>query len=417
MSLVAAVVAGMSSVSVQAADGINLLDNIKMKGELRPRYEMVDTNNNVNNANAVTNRLVLGVGADVAGTDWLSVYGEMTDVHALNPNNYNSTDNGGGSGNINKVVDPEQTRVTQAYADVKVGKTLLRAGRQMINLDNQRFVGAVGWRQMPQTFNAFLVANNSIENLSLAASWVTGVNTVKAGAADSYGAKVGVLHAAYKVADALTVTGYGYLIAVETAGFDTYGLALTGKPKLGDGMTLNYRAEYATQKDASLEYHSYGKGDADASYYNLELGINMSGILAGVNYEVLSGQGDAAVGGDTTFQTPLATGHKFNGWADVFLNNGGQGGLEDANIMLGYKSKDLGLFKVIYHTFSAEASVAGENDDYGTEIDAVYKRAIPGVKGLTGMLKYADFSAEGGTSAYDTDVQKVWVMLDYKFSN
>ena len=345
----------------------------------------------------------------------------MTDVHALNTNNYNSTDNGGGSGNINKVVDPEQTRVTQAYADIKVGKTLLRAGRQMINLDNQRFVGAVGWRQMPQTFNGFLVANSSIENLSLAASWVTGVNTIKAGDADSYGAKVGVLHAAYKVSNALTATAYGYLISVEGGGHDTYGLALTGKPKVGD-ITLNYRAEYATQKDASLEYHnsvpSGSTGDqADASYYNLELGMNMNGILAGINYEVASGQGTAAAGGDTTFQTPLATGHKFFGWADVFLNNGGAGGLEDMNIMLGYKSKQLGLFKVIYHDFSAEASITGQNDDYGTEVDAVYKRAIPGVKGLTGMLKYADFSAEGGTSAYDTDVQKVWVMLDYKFSN
>jgi len=75
MSLVAAVVAGMSSVSAQAADGINLVNNLKMKGEIRPRYEMVDTNNDVNNANAVTNRLVLGVSADIAGTDWLSVYG------------------------------------------------------------------------------------------------------------------------------------------------------------------------------------------------------------------------------------------------------------------------------------------------------------------------------------------------------
>jgi len=422
LSVAAAMLMGMSAVSAQADDGVNLLSNISVKGEVRPRYEMVDTNNDVNNANAVTNRFVLGVGADIAGTDWLSAYGEMTDVHAVNPNNYVSTDNGTASGNVNKVVDPEQTRLTQAYVDIKLGKTLIRAGRQMINLDNQRFIGAVGWRQMPQTYDGFLLANNSIEGLNLAASYVTGVNTIKAGDSDSFAAKVAVLHASYKVADALTVTAYDYMLSVEGAGFDTYGLALTGKPKLGNNLTLNYRAEYATQTDATLEYKNTvpsGSHDdeADASYYNLELGINMSGFLAGVNYEVMSGEGNSAAGGDTTFQTPLATGHAFNGWADIFLDNGGDGGLEDMNVMVGYKSKDFGLLKVIYHDFSAEASVTGENDDYGTEVDAVYKRAVPGVKGLTGMLKYADFSAEGGTSAYQTDVQKVWFMLDYKFAS
>jgi len=424
MSLVAAVVAGMSSVSAQAADGINIFENVKVKGEIRPRYEMVDTDNTTNNANALTNRLVLGVGADIAGMDWLSTYVEMTDVHAVNPNNYKSTANGSASGNVNVVADPEQTRVTQAYLDFKYNKTTLRAGRQMVNLDNQRFVGAVGWRQMPQTYNAISIFDNTIENLNLAAVYVTQVNTIFADYTDpvdvtknkrnSFDTETLLLNAKYKAMDALTIAAYGYMLENFA---DTYGIALTGKPKLGDGITLNYRAEYAMMTDASFtENPTLDEDKADADYMNLELGVNVNGILAGIGYELQSGKADSDTSTDNkTFSTPLGTNHGHNGWADQFLSTPEQG-LVDMDIMVGYKSKQLGVLKAIYHEFTSDE----DSIDYGTEFDLLYKRAIPGVKGLTGMLKYADYSADDSAASGNpkaTDVQKFWVMLDYKFSN
>ena len=441
LSVATAMLMGMSAVSAQAADGVSVFDNVYAKGEIRPRYEMVDAEDNgLGNANAMTNRLVLGIGADIAGTDWLSVYGEMTDVHSLNDDNYNSTNNGNPN-NKQVVADPEQTRLTQAYIDVKAGGALLRAGRQMINLDNQRFVGAVGWRQMPQTYDGFLLAYGGIEGLNLAAAYLTKVNTIKADDADHLNTRSVILHASYKVSDELTVTAYDYMLGASTGdnsgtfngvGSDTVGIALTGKPKLGD-ITLNYRVEYAMMIDPSLDSGQYDS-DAnqgtdgltpptnldvndgyDADYYNIELGMNMSGVLAQVGYEYQSGMTLSEAndylynGGDNkTFRTALGTNHKFNGWADKFLSTP-VFGLKDANVMLGYKSKDLGVFKVIYHDFqSAEESI-----DYGTEVDALYKRAIPGVKGLTGMVKYADYNADD----FSVDTQKFWVMVDYKFSS
>jgi len=431
MSLTTAVVMSLGTVSVQAEDTstISLIDNVKVTGEIRPRYEMVETNNAKNNANALTNRLVIGVRGDLFGTDWLSGYAEMTDVHNLN-NNYNSTDNGGGTGNNNVVADPEQTRVTQSYLDFKYNKTTLRTGRQMINLDNQRFIGAVGWRQMPQTFNAYSVMDNSIEGLNLMASYLTQVNTIFADngidKVNAYKTKSVLLNAKYKVMDELTVGAYGYLLGSYG---NTYGLALTGKPKVADNLTLNYRAEYAMMSDATLDsdngdtftppYYTRaknGKPDVDASYYNLELGMNMSGILAGLGYEFQSGKANTDLSTEIkTFTTPLGTNHKFNGWADVFLVTP-KAGLKDANIMLGYKSKDVGVFKAIYHDFTSDK----DSIDYGSEIDLLYKRAIPGVKGLTGMLKYADYKADDSAlsgNPKSVDVQKFWVMLDFKFSN
>jgi len=402
MSLVTAVMMSVGTLSAQAADeGVSIFENIKVKGEIRPRYEMVDADNAASNANALTNRLVLGVNADLLGTDWLSTYVEMTDVHATN-DNYNSTDNGQTGNQV--VADPEQTRVTQAYLDFKLNKTKLRTGRQLMNLDNQRFVGAVGWRQMPQTYDAFSVIDNTVKDLNLLASYVYQRNAIFAGTRYD-GLKdtdTVFLNAKYKVMDELTVTGYGYLIG---SLHDTYGVALTGSVPVSDSLKVSYRAEYAMQTDASIETASNGKPAADASYINLELGMNMSGVLAGLNYEVLSGVSGA---GETAFTTPLATLHKFNGWADKFLGTPA-GGLVDANLMVGYKSKDFGVAKAIYHDFTSDVG----STDYGTELDLLYKRAIPGVKGLSGMLKYADYSAD----TFNVDTQKFWAMLTYKFSN
>ncbi|HUH43222.1 MAG TPA: hypothetical protein VLZ29_08890, partial [Sulfurimonas sp.] len=113
--------------------------------------------------------------------------------------------------------------------------------------------------------------------------------------------------------------------------------------------------------------------------------------------------------GKTTFQTPLATLHSHNGFADMFLTTP-TAGLEDLNICLGYKSKDFGMLRATYHDYTSEVG----STDYGTELDVTYARAIPGVNNLTGLLKVADFNADSASGYLDTT--KFWAMLDYKFA-
>ncbi|MDF1882253.1 hypothetical protein JHD50_13240, partial [Sulfurimonas sp. MAG313] len=250
------------------------------------------------------------------------------------------------------------------------------------------------------------IVDNSIENLNILAAYVTQVNTIFAdggGKVNSASTETVLLNAKYKVMDGVSVTGYGYLI--ENFG-DTYGLSVTGKPKLNDTLSLDYRVEYAILGDTSFDTAGVVKNDA--SYYNVLLGVNMSGVLAAINYEVQSGDDTAADGINGTFSTPLGTNHGHNGWADKFLATPAQG-LVDANIMIGYKSKDIGVFKALYHDFTSDVGSL----NYGTEVDFLYKRSVPGVEGVTGMLKYANYSAD----VYSVDTQKMWVMLDYKFSN
>jgi hypothetical protein len=426
MSLAAVMIIGVGSVSAQA-EGVDILSNIKADGQVRARYEMVDKDNTTPNANAFTNRLAIGVGADLLGTDWLSAYAQMTDVRALN-DNYNDLSADNGVENHQAVADAEQTRLTQAYIDVKMGKTKLRMGRQVINLDNQRFVGAVDWRQMPQTFDAYTITDSTIENLNLFASYVNQVNRVFADDAGAYAknwdTRTLLLNGSYKAMDELKVTAYGYLIGegtgnLATGGFgsDTYGLALTGGVKVSDGVKVDYRAEYATQTDPSMENSGSNTNiEVDADYMNFTLDADVSGFLVGAQYEVLSGGNDGA-GGDTAFSTPLATLHAHNGYGDMFLATPTEG-LEDLAFTLGYKSKEFGMLKATYHDFTSDV----DSIDYGTELDVVYTRAIPGVNGLNGMLKFVDYDAESGTATLGTggianvDMTKFVAMLDYKFA-
>ena len=389
-----------------AASEFLIFNNIYAKGEIRPRYEYVDADNNGRDkADAYTNRLTLGIGADFMQIDGLSVYLEGTNVMGSGDfDSLSASDTN--SGLYEVVADPDQTRITQAYMDYKFSDTLVRVGRQAVNLDNQRFVGTVNWRQMPQTYDAAAIINNSIENLSLMAAYVWRVNTVHT--SDSVNPVNGnllgnhfdtsstLLHASYTFMPELKVTAYDYLLQNI---HDTYGIAATGKIGAGFG-SIAYRAEYAHQANPSVGENT----NIDADYYNIQATLNTNGFLVGAQYEVL-GAGDKV--GDPAFSTPLATLHGHNGWADMFLGTPADG-LVDFNGMLGYKADGFGLAKVVYHDFSSDRG----STDYGTEWDALYKNKIPGVKGLSGMLKASWYNAD----KYKTDTTKFWVMLDYKFS-
>ena len=408
MATVPLVISGLSTSA--SADGINILNNIKLKGEIRPRYENANVKDNgVDAGQAYTARTHLAITGGLLDVENLTATVGIQSVNNFGSTDYNSKSNG--HTNYDVIADPQQAMISEASVDYKINKTALHAGRSQVNLDNQRFIGTVGWRQLERSYDTIYVADNSIENLSVLAAWVYGFQGVAgAAAATTQDTNTVLLHAAYTVMPELKVTAYDYMISDFA---DTYGLALTGKVNL-DMAKLNYRAEYAKQGDASMNIHGGAKAKADAHYYNLDLGANINGILAGVNYEVLS---SADSTGNGAFQTPLATGHKFNGWADKFLTTP-TGGLQDFNVRLGYKAKGLGKILAVYHTFTAEdkmATSSGTSDDLGSEFDAVYVNKVPGVNNLKGLIKYAAYNA-GKVTGYTKDVNKVWIGLDYRFS-
>ena len=158
-----------------------------------------------------------------------------------------------------------------------------------------------------------------------------------------------------------------------------------------------YKLEYAHQNDAADNPFEYS-----ADYYRGDLGVTFGGLTPSIGYESLGGD-DSQPGG--SFQTPLATLHAFNGWADQFLSTPGAG-LND--LFLGLKG---GLsnwtWNVIYHDFEAESG----SQSYGDEIDASISRKFGEHYGL--LLKAAFFDADSSSSY--VDVTKLWVQFTADF--
>ena len=387
-----------AKVEMEKETDIGIFSNVKFNGELRPRYEFVDDSIN-DDANAFTTRFALSVGADIGAVEGLSAFGQIMAVTNFGYDEY-APENAGYA----LIADPKNERVTQAYLDYKMEDTRIRAGRQMINLDDERFIGAVDWRQMPQTFMGYTVTNSSIENVDLMAAYITD----RYGIMDklSSGTETVLLHADYKVIPELKLSVYGYLIGSNS---DTYGLMASGKAGI-----LNYIAEVATQQEATIEYENAGKPEADALYFRGEVSTNHNGFMLGAAYESM---GDAD-GLDHGFITPFATLHKWQGFADVFLNyTGGSNtyGLNDIYAKAGYISPDFGKVFVFYHIFSAQETEAGLSDKAGTELDLLYTYQIS--KDINILGKAAFFAGESDSVIGDAqnDATKYWVQLDYHF--
>ncbi|ADR34044.1 hypothetical protein Sulku_1382 [Sulfuricurvum kujiense DSM 16994] len=400
------------TVSLSADEGFSLLGNAKFNGEIRPRYETVDDESTASGsaANAMTVRAVLGLEAQLLGIEGLSGKVEGTTVQSIGGEHYYSVTNSRSSTAYDTIADPQQSRITQAYLHYKLNKTTAKVGRQIINIDNQRFVGSVDWRQMPQVFDAALISDNTIDALTLTGAYVWGrdlaINNNPTSKTNSI-----ILNGSYKVSDMLKITAYDYMISSAS---DTVGIALTGTLPFANAKVA-YRAEYASQGDASRDTDNLPANQnvqADAYYYNLDLKADMNGFFAGAGYEFLSGT--TTTDGKTKFQTPLATLHAFNGWADKFLATP-TGGLKDTSVTLGYSAAGLGKAMVVYHDFATDVEMGGKSD-LGNEWDLLYTNAIPGVKGLNALVKAAFYNAGdvNPTTTY-ADTDKIWLQLDYKF--
>ena len=402
-------IAGSFGTTLSASDDFTLFSNTKWNGEVRPRYEHVSVEPSTKkDANAFTVRATIGLEAQLLGVDGLSMKVDGTTVQTIGGTKYNDLSPTKNTA-YEIVADPEQTRFTQAYLQYKQGTTTLKAGRQIVNIDNQRFIGSVDWRQMPQTLDAVSITSTPTPELNLMAAYVYGYVTVLN--EPTWDSKSVLLNGSYKVSDMLKVTVYDYMISSQKGayGSDTIGLALTGDVPVA-GAKIGYRAEYAKQGDATFKTVGTTKKEADAYYYNLDALANISGLLVGAGYETLSGTSGSD--GKTAFATPLALLHAFNGWADRFLATP-NGGLCDASATLGYTAPGMGKAMIVYHDFETDKSMGGKSD-LGSEWDMLYTNAIPGVKGLQGLLKAA-FYKGGDVTNYTKDVSIVWLQLDYKF--
>lgn len=384
-------VAGDIGAPLPLGDGVTL-DPILAA---RLRYEWVDQANLPKKAEAVTFRL--RGGAEIKAGDFAFLAeGEGT---AALVDRYNDTLPKNGVEPFPTIADPETlelNRLQVSYLHKGTGVTL---GRQRIVLDNARFVGNVGWRQNEQTFDA-VRGQAKIGPVSLDATYSRSQRTVFG--IDSpnghFDGDLVFLNGGIKL-PAIEAKAFAYLLDYDTRlafSSQTYGVLVKGAIPL-PGFKLNAMASYAVQSD-------YGANPVDyrADYLNAELGTEVRGFGLTAGYEQLgSDHGIAAV------QTPLATLHAFNGWADLFLTTPARG-LRDYYAGAGYKFAVPALpglkADLTYHRFDSDFGQL----DYGDEWDASLGFKLGSVALLA---KYADYSA----NAFGSDTQKVWLQAEAMF--
>ena len=389
LKLSALAIAIASSTSAFAAEPATSIEQAFTDGEaslsFRYRYEFVDQDGKDKDANASTLRTRLNYKTKQYQN--ATAFVEFDSVNEVYSGTYNNTQNG--ETNHPVVADMKGTDLNQAYVDYAApADTLVRYGRQRILLDNQRFVGGVGWRQNEQTYDAFTLVNTSLPDTTVVLTNITNINTIKG--ANANGENHQVLNIQNKSLSFGAVSAYAYMLNEIS---DTYGVRFAGKTDL-DALSLLYTFEYATQETDNAASN-------EADYYVAELGATVAGFTTKLGYEVL-GSDDGNYG----FSTPLGTNHKFNGWADKFLGTPDDG-LED--LYLSVSTKLAGpKIAVIYHTFDAnEGSM-----DYGDEIDLAISQNF--AERYNVLLKGAAYS-QGDKASGKTDTTKVWLQLSAKF--
>ena len=428
LSLLAlAVGAGFSSPAGAAEDFSNVFTQGTPILDARYRYEYVAQNavkgkTELKQAEAQTLRTRLGFQTG----KWygLSSLVEADNVARVGNESFNSTRNGQKEYSV--VADPDGTEINQALLryDHKYGSAI--GGRQRINLDNQRYIGSVAWRQNEQTYDGGLVQFKPITGMTLTAAYIDQINTIFGPENGKYDNKTNpanidghsqLFNAQYVVMPELTVTGYSYLLDLDNIAVDNKATSAVGSlSSQTTGLRLNgaisgitYAAEYAQQSD-----YGDNPNDLDSDYYLAELGYTVATVGLKAGYEVLGGSDDgssAVNNSNLAFQTPLATKHAFQGWADVFLTTPTDG-IED--IYLGATVPLLGgTLQAVYHDYSAEQG----GDNYGEELNLSYGHPIPGVKGLVALAKYANYdSANNSLSTFNNvDTQKLWLQLQYTY--
>ncbi|MCJ2180004.1 alginate export family protein [Novosphingobium album (ex Hu et al. 2023)] len=406
LAVLAATTASLAIAAPAAAkpgDPIKVSDDLTIdpiiEGTLR--WEHVDQDNLNLDADAVTMRMRAGAEATTNG---LSLLAEAEGTLAIS-DHYNDTIAGNngylGAEPYSVVADPQNVELNRLQLSYKGKAAKVTIGRQRIILDDARFVGNVGWRQNEQTFDA-IRGEAKVGPVALDATYSLSQRTIfGVDSPNSHFDGDFILVNAGIDAKPFKIVGFAYLLDYDARiafSSQTYGAMVIGSVPLAGKTKLDVKLRYANQQDYKLNPTHYS-----ADYFGAELGVSVAGFGVKGGYEVLGSDDGVAA-----FQTPLATLHAFNGWADLFLTTPA-GGLRDYYGGLSGKFGNAGPLKglnaaVLYHKFESDFTGA----DYGQEWDASLGFAVAGYPVL---LKYANYDAKG----FGSDTEKFWLQVSFKY--
>lgn len=389
--------------------------------EVRARYETVDQTKTAtlrNDASAFTVRTRFGwETAEFQGVKALVEFEDVRQVgeehYAVNvPGVATAPLNGADKARYPVVNDPDVTELNRAQLTWTPSAALqVTAGRQRILLDDQRFVGNVGWRQDEQTMDG-LRADVALGRFKATYAYVTHINRIL-GELKDWDSDSHLLNATWSPAEALRLQGFVYALDFGNSAINsslTKGVKVSGKTWV-NLFQLAYNATYAQQSD----YHG-NTPSFDLAYWGGDVAATFDIYTVKAAYESLEGDGTRG------FTTPLATVHAFQGWSDAFVSPGGNksfvDGIEDANLTFNAKPRFKRTYwfntdvLVRYHDFNDQKTGADLGREWGVQLTAAINPK------LSIQFKYADFKRETtvplGTATPPPSRTKGWITLEYK---
>jgi hypothetical protein len=403
----------------QFGDPLTIGDGITFDPMLDARLRWEDVDATTKTADAVTLRTRLGFEvkdshshlallAEAVGTVALDPHYDAFPYAVLNNTQYRPT--------LATIADPQTLGLNRLQVQYATRALTVTIGRQRINLDDQRFVGSVGWRQNEQVFDAAR-AQIHAGVFDLDTTYAIQQHSVYGAYGnprDYYSGKFVFVNGGIKDGPT-TLKGFAYLLDYDDTGFinlptarsqldssQTYGMRWVEALPLARGVNLGWTASYARQSNYGNNKRAY-----NVNYYLIEGAFTYHTVTANVGYELM-GADVNAVGGTWSMQTPMATIHKFDGWADLFLTTPATG-LADTYVGLSGQIPQVKIlpgltYAASYHWFGSDVN----STKFGDEFDASVGFRTARVNWL---VKYASYVAKG----FGADTRKFWLEADYAF--
>lgn len=375
---------------------------LKPIGEARLRYEQVDQAEFADDAEALTLRVRAGVEAKVG--QWSALVEGQGNLAIVDDH----FDGLHGAATRPLIADPANIALTRAQLRYATPAFAVTAGRQRLAYDDERFVGSVGFRQNGQSFDAVRAEVTPAEGVKADLAYAWSVRTIwgidgagarqQAVSGDNLFGNLSIAIPAGRIA------AFAYLVDQDEAAMQgyrlssqSYGVRLDGARALGKAKVA-YQLSYARQFDWHRNPNDYA-----ADYWLADVAVNFGGPRLGAGYEILGASNGTAL---TSFQTPLATGFKFQGWADKYLVTPPDG-VRDLYANVGWSWKAVGPLKAVtlqaaYHDYRSDRA----SRSYGDEIDLL---ASAKLGKTTASARYAHYKADG----FATDTDKFWLQLDW----
>ncbi|WP_215225536.1 alginate export family protein [Echinicola shivajiensis] len=305
----------------------------------------------------------------------------------------------------------------------------LKAGRQIISYDNERFIGGLEWAQQGRRHDALLfLYENEEKNAKLHLGFAYNQDSDVPEPSFIQGVGAGF----YNVGGNYKTLQYGWfhkdyestsfsLLALN-AGYQNADTTLSNKQTFG----FIPSTKIGTIKLAGDFYYQTGKlakksVNAFLAGVNATFQTSVTPITLGVEY--ISGDDDPSNGTDKAFNPDFGTNHAFNGYMDYFFVGPANGsvGVNDIYLKTKWPAGKGTLAANAHHflTGSTQYNISGEelSKSMGTEIDLVYTLKLKG--GVTWNLGYSQmFASDTMESLRGGDKSHIqnwaWTMITFK---